>query len=93
MSKKKNLHIYLSGKVQGVGFRAFIRQNAKNLSLKGWAKNLSDGRVEVVLSGTKSKLDKILELLEEGPRFARVHNIEVEEKEYQDKYSNFKIKY
>ncbi|CCU79218.1 Acylphosphate phosphohydrolase, putative [Halanaerobium saccharolyticum subsp. saccharolyticum DSM 6643] len=85
-------HIFISGKVQGVGFRAFIRREAAVLNLKGWAKNLVDGRVEVVLQGEKNKIAQMLEKLKEGPSYARVDNLKVNEEELGD-YSDFKIKF
>jgi len=53
--EKVQKHIFISGRVQGVGFRAFIRREAAVLNIKGWAKNLVDGRVEVVIQGIKTK--------------------------------------
>jgi len=85
-------HIFISGKVQGVGFRAFIRREAAVLNLKGWAKNLVDGRVEVVLQGEKNKVAQMIEKLKEGPSFARVDNLRVNQEEVGD-YSDFKIKF
>jgi acylphosphatase len=85
-------HIFISGKVQGVGFRAFIRREAAVLNLKGWAKNLVDGRVEVVLQGKKNKVAQMIEKLKEGPSYARVDNLKVNEEEVGD-YSDFKIKF
>jgi len=85
-------HIFISGKVQGVGFRAFIRREAAVLNLKGWAKNLVDGRVEVVLQGKKNKVAQMIEKLKEGPSFARVDNLRVNQEEVGD-YSDFKIKF
>ena len=85
-------HIFISGKVQGVGFRAFIRREAAVLNLKGWAKNLVDGRVEVVLQGEKNQVAQMIEKLKEGPSFARVDNLRVNQEEVGD-YSDFKIKF
>lgn len=85
-------HIFISGKVQGVGFRAFIRREAAVLNLKGWAKNLIDGRVEVVIQGDKNKVSQMIEKLESGPSFARVDNLKINEEELEE-YSDFKIKF
>ena len=54
----KVAHIFISGFVQGVGFRQFIKINADKLKLKGWVRNLSDGRVEAMLQGSKEKIER-----------------------------------
>mgnify|MGYP000341304588 CR=1 FL=1 len=92
MIDKKAVHIFLSGRVQGVGFRAFIRRNANKLNVNGWAKNLEDGRVEAVFTGKKEKVNKLIELVKKGPRFANVTDIEIKEDINED-YNNFEIRY
>lgn len=86
-------HIYISGKVQGVGFRASTRQKAKKLSVKGWVKNLFDGRVEAVIEGEKNSVKKLIDYLYKGPRFATVENVEIHNEEYQGDFESFKIQY
>jgi len=68
----------VSGKVQGVFFRASTRQQAEQLGLTGHAVNLSDGRVEVVAHGCGAALDRLAEWLRHGPDAARVEHVEVE---------------
>jgi len=92
MTEKKTVHIFLFGRVQGVGFRAFIRKNASKSGIKGWAKNLNDGRVEAVFSGSEEEVNKLIELVKEGPRFAKVNNIEIKE-DINNDFKEFKIKY
>ena len=70
------IHAFISGKVQGVWFRAFTREQAQALGVTGWAKNLADGRVEVMLCGEQSKLQTLIKLLGRGPPLARVSGIE-----------------
>lgn len=65
------------GRVQGVGFRAFVRRQALDLDLDGYAENLSDGRVEVVAEGERRELEHFLVKLREGPPHALVADIEV----------------
>lgn len=86
-------HIYISGRVQGVGFRAFIRSQAAVLDIKGWAKNLLDGRVEVVIQGEKNKITKMIKKLKKGPSFARVENLEIKAEQELDDFNDFKIKF
>jgi acylphosphatase len=67
----------ISGMVQGVGFRWFVARHARALGLGGYARNLADGRVEVVASGGESEgLTRLEELLREGPAHARVERLE-----------------
>ena len=56
-------HVYISGFVQGVGFRAYTRSKAKKLGLNGWVRNLSDGRVEAVVQGDRDIIEKLLKQL------------------------------
>jgi acylphosphatase len=65
-------HWFVSGQVQGVGFRAFTYESATDLKLKGWVRNLSDGRVEIVAEGDAPAIAKLLEKVKKGPQFGRV---------------------
>lgn len=67
---------FVSGRVQGVGFRPFIQQRAVALGLRGWAKNLEDGRVEVYAVGTDQQLSELRSAVHQGPRFADVRTVE-----------------
>lgn len=67
----------VSGRVQGVGYRAFAARTARGLGLSGGASNLSDGRVLVVAEGPAHALDRLEAALWEGPRFARVQRVEI----------------
>ncbi len=87
------IHVFISGKVQGVGFRNFTRQNAQKLGLKGSVKNLKDGRVELVAEGRKFALDDLLKKVRSGPRAAKVDDVKVEEREFSGKYEKFEAVY
>jgi len=69
---------YVSGKVQGVFFRASTAQQATRLSLTGWARNLSDGRVEVLAIGELAAVSELGQWLAQGPPLARVRAVETE---------------
>ncbi|MCX5686720.1 MAG: acylphosphatase [Candidatus Omnitrophica bacterium] len=60
----RRLHAYYDGSVQGVGFRYTVQRSAEALGLAGWARNLPDGRVEVILEGTKADIKKFLQKIE-----------------------------
>jgi acylphosphatase len=69
---------YVSGRVQGVGFRAATQQQGQALGLIVRARNLSDGRVEVIASGESHALDALCDWLRTGPRYARVESVRCE---------------
>lgn len=75
-------HIFISGRVQGVGFRHFTRKNAEALNIDGWVKNLPDGRVEAVFEGTKENVKEIIDRCRKGPSASRVNNLEVQDTEH-----------
>lgn len=72
----KQLHAYVSGRVQGVWFRGWTREQAAELGLSGWVRNLPDGRVEARAQGPEDKLRVLLSLLHQGPAHARVDDVE-----------------
>lgn len=69
----------VSGRVQGVSFRAATRQRAREIGVDGHARNLADGRVEVVASGSDAELAQLESFLWRGPPFARVDAVAVED--------------
>lgn len=75
---KARLHALVEGRVQGVGFRAFVVQKAQELRLKGWARNRWDGSVEVLAEGERKALERLLAALQEGPRLSHVTRVQVE---------------
>ena len=66
----------VQGRVQGVGFRFFVEAEARKLGLRGYVRNLDDGRVEVYAVGEEAKLDSLRLRLEEGPPASRVERVE-----------------
>lgn len=71
--------IYISGRVQGVGFRFHAHEQAGKLGLKGWVKNLSDGRVEMLINGDESHVKSMIKWAHKGPVAAKVEKVEVQE--------------
>jgi acylphosphatase len=69
------IHVEVRGRVQGVGFRWFVRQRAQSLALAGWVKNLGSGGVEIVASGTEPAIDELLAALRQGPPGAIVSEV------------------
>ena len=72
---------WVRGRVQGVGFRYFAQRAASELGLRGYVRNLDDGRVEVYAVGGEDKLSELAGLLHRGPRWAEVHGVEEQEAE------------
>jgi acylphosphatase len=70
-------HVFVSGLVQGVWFRAWTEQQARQLGLSGWVRNLGDGRVEVVIAGSAPAVSSMLKRLHEGPPQAKVEAVAV----------------
>jgi acylphosphatase len=87
------LHAFVSGRVQGVFFRAATRDEGQRLGLVGWAKNLRDGRVEVVAQGHQSALDALVAYLHRGPAAARVDEVEVRWEEPDAGLHDFGVRY
>jgi acylphosphatase len=77
------VHGFVSGKVQGVWFRQSTKEQALKQGVTGWAKNLSDGRVEVLLCGDADAVANVQHWLYKGPELARVDEVVAEELDYQ----------
>lgn len=90
---KQRTHLNITGKVQGVGFRANTRREARKLGLTGWVRNLSDGSVEVVAEGEKKDIDSLFSWAKQGPRLANVKNVEIDREEYRGEFDVFSVRY
>ena len=88
-------HIFISGRVQGVGFRHFTKTNARQLGVKGWVKNLDDGRVEAIFQGDENLVNQLIEKCKKGPGSAYVKNLEVEDTDENEKgaFTDFKVRF
>ena len=90
-SERSRLHAYVTGRVQGVGYRFFVLETAHDLSLVGWARNLPDRRVEVVAEGERSQLERLVADLLEGPRGAHVTDVDIAWVEPTGEFDAFRI--
>ncbi len=86
-------HIFITGRVQGVGFRHFTRKNAEDLGVTGWVKNLSDGRVEAVFQGSEEQVEELIQRCKKGPVASYVQNIEIEKNSGEEDYKNFSVEF
>lgn len=75
-NETKRLHALVSGRVQGVGFRYFVRQSAAALDLSGWVRNLFDGRVELAAEGEQASLEALLARVRQGPPGSHVDAVD-----------------
>ncbi len=85
------LHATIQGHVQGVGFRVFVQQYAANLKLTGWVRNTYRGDVEVMAEGSHAALEKLLQLLEAGPRSSYVIQVDREWSDATGEFNRFAI--
>jgi acylphosphatase len=79
---------YVSGRVQGVGFRYFVERTAAKLGVGGYVRNLFDGRVEVYVIGEAEQIDSLRNALRRGPRMAVVHRVDELDAELLQNYAN-----
>lgn len=84
-------HIFITGRVQGVGFRHFTRKNAEALGVTGWVKNLPDGRVEAVFQGSEEQIEELIQRCKNGPVASYVQDIEVEKDSGDENFDDFSV--
>jgi acylphosphatase len=93
MAETARLHVLIEGRVQGVFFRAATRDEARKWGLKGWVRNLPDGRVEAMFEGDKRVLEIMLAWCRQGPPYAHVDRVEVDWQPYRGDQGDFRIVY
>lgn len=81
------------GRVQGVFFRAFVRDHARELDLSGYVRNLNDGSVEIRVEGERQRLEKLVDYLHSGPPGSNVKEVDVSWSEYTGRYTGFNVEY
>ncbi|OPY78406.1 MAG: Acylphosphatase [Syntrophorhabdus sp. PtaU1.Bin153] len=86
-------HILVSGVVQGVFFRHNTMKKANEFNVKGWVRNLQDGRVEIVCEGKKDEVQKLVDWSKKGPAGAYVNNIHVTWEDYIGEFDTFRVTY
>ena len=87
----KCVHVYISGKVQGVFFRAVTQKTAIGFNLTGWVRNVPDGRVEAIFEGEDTNIDKMIAWCHIGPPAARVTEVLIEEEPCSGEFRDFSI--
>jgi acylphosphatase len=90
---KVRAHVFVSGRVQGVFFRSETRREAKKRGVKGWVRNLRDGRVEAVFEGEEEDVKELIEFCKRGPPGARIMHVDVMWETYAGEFRDFQIRY
>lgn len=96
----KQVYLYIKGDVIGVGFRAWTKIQAKIVGVDGWVKNVFDkpeiygvgGGVEVVIQGEEEKVEKVVDLVKQGPPISRVDDVEIFWEEPKEMFEGFEIR-
>lgn len=87
---KKSVRIYISGNIQAIFYKAFVKENAERFNVKGFVRSLDDGRIEIFLEGNPEEVNKLIELSKKGPRHTNVKNFEIKPEKFQG-MKNFKV--
>lgn len=87
------VHVIFHGKVQGVGFRKFVKSKADQIGVTGYVKNLPDGTVEVVATGDKDTIERFIEEIKDGPERAVVESFDKKEIIIEVSWDEFEIRY
>jgi acylphosphatase len=87
--EKRARRFYVSGEVQGVGYRFFAQHTAEQAGVAGYVKNLDDGRVEVYAIGSEEQLESLVSALRRGPRHARVDRVTAETAELLPNFASY----
>ena len=88
----RRVKILASGRVQGVYFRMFTQNKAKQFGIKGYARNLPDGRVEIIAEADNNSIEKLIQWCHKGPVTARVDHVEMTELESDEVFTSFEIR-
>ncbi|MDD2670769.1 MAG: acylphosphatase [Syntrophales bacterium] len=92
-NRRKRVKITISGRVQGVSFRAWTKRTAESMELTGWVRNLHNGDVEAVFEGPEDKVREMVEWCRKGPRLADVTGIQISEEAWRGEFRNFSIRF
>jgi acylphosphatase len=90
---KVRAHVFISGRVQGVFFRAYTQQAAHDLGLHGWVRNTRDRRVEAIIEGEREQVEKMIRWCHRGSPYASVTGVDMEWQEYTGEFPDFLVRY
>jgi acylphosphatase len=84
-------HVMIAGRVQGVNFRNATKQVADQMGLRGWVKNLEDGRVEAIFEGPRDAMERMIEWCKRGPPAAQVEQVQVRPEPATGEFLRFQV--
>jgi acylphosphatase len=87
---KKSIRLTISGAVQGVFFRQFIKEHADKNNLRGYVRNLEDGKVEIFVEGDQDSVDIMVSICKRGPKYAKIREVKEKPESFQD-FKEFNI--
>ena len=87
------IHIILTGRVQGVGFRYFVVTNAERLNIYGSVQNIENSKIEIFAYGSDNNMNQFIRLIKKGPSFSQIDNAKLEKVDFNNKITNFSILY
>ncbi len=90
---KQRVHLFVTGKVQGVFFRQAMKVTAKKNHATGWVRNLKDGRVEAIVEGEDLDVSAVVEWCHAGPANARVEDVEIRNEKFKGEFAKFEVLY
>jgi len=90
---KARAHVFVSGRVQGIFFRSETKHKAESHNVKGWVRNLPDGRVEAVFEGEEETVKALIEFCKRGPPGARITNIDLRWEKFAGEFGAFRVRY
>lgn len=93
MSENARARIVITGRVQMVGFRWFARRWAEDLDLTGWVRNNRDGSVGLEVEGKRQRIETLIKELKDGPKHARVENVDASWLAFENRFRAFQIRY
>ena len=88
---KVRMHVWISGFVQGISFRYYTKEQAEDLDVNGWVKNLPDGGVEAVFEGEESAVNQVIEFCRHGPAGADVTEVKVQKEKFIAEFQDFRV--
>jgi len=86
------VHMRVSGRVQGVGFRAHVEYYGLQIGVTGWARNVGQDSVETIAEGTRLQIDKFIAMVKQGPRASRVDEARVEYEPVTGEFTGFGVR-
>lgn len=86
------VHVWVKGRVQGVGFRAHVEYHAGKIGVTGWVRNVGYDTVEAVAEGTRGQVEQLIEAMKTGPRASRVDDARVEYEDVTGEFTGFGVK-